>query len=173
LRGVRILSFVTSRVVGALAIRNGSDETDDKLMAAKRNFVWRERDNRLLQQMGIAPLTDDWDVDVTPEAQAELREAIQEPIGRIGRLARVKHADDTESRKVCLTQDEAVAWLERTMRPLDGDELIIEKARRPKDLNCDPYPRQMTHADRVFLRECGIFLHMLSWRDGFYRKARE
>ncbi len=59
------------------------------------------------------------------------------------------------------------------MRPLDGDELIIENARRPKDLNCDPYPRQMTHADRVFLYECGIFLHMLSWRDGYYWQARE
>ena len=59
------------------------------------------------------------------------------------------------------------------MRPLDGDELIIENARPPKDLNCDPYPRQMTHADRVFLYECGIFLHMLSWRDGYYWKARE
>ncbi len=70
-------------------------------------------------------------------------------------------------------QSEAVAWLEATMRPLDGDELIIENARRPKDLNCDPYPRQMTHADRVFLNDCGIFLHMLSWRDGYYWKARE
>jgi hypothetical protein len=59
------------------------------------------------------------------------------------------------------------------MRPLYGDELIIENALRPKDLNCDPYPRQMTHADRVFLYERGISLHMLSWRDGYYWKARE
>ena len=31
----------------------------------------------------------------------------------------------------------------------------------------------MTHADRVFLYECGIFLHMLSWRDGYYWGAKE
>lgn len=59
------------------------------------------------------------------------------------------------------------------MRPLDGDELIIENARRPKDLNCDPYPRRMSPYDRVFLYECGIFLHMLSWRDGYYWTAQE
>ncbi len=109
----------------------------------------------------------------SPESQGELFEAIKEPIGQIGRLARIRHKDGRETRKFCLTQDEAVAWLEETMRPLDGDELIIENARRPKDLNCDPYPRQTTHADRVFLYECGIFLHMLSWRDGYYWKARE
>ena len=136
-------------------------------MAAKRNFVWRERDNRLLQSMGIAAVELTHPVQFSPEAQAELLEAIKEPIGQIGRLARIKHADGTENRKFCLTQDEAVAWLERTMRPDLGDQLVIENTRRPKNLDCDPYPRQITHADRVFLYECGIFLHMLSWRDGY------
>jgi hypothetical protein len=28
-------------------------------------------------------------------------------------------------------------------------------------------------ADRVFLNDCGVFLHMLSWRDGYYWKAKE
>ncbi len=113
-------------------------------MAAKRNFVWRERDNRLLRRMGIAAVELSPPAQYLPEAQAELLEVIKEPIGQIGRLARIRHKEGRETRKFCLTQDEAVAWLERTMRPLDGDELIIENARRPKDLNCDPYPRQMT-----------------------------
>jgi hypothetical protein len=30
----------------------------------------------------------------------------------------------------------------------------------------------MTHADRVFLFECGVFLHMLSWRDSYYWAAK-
>jgi hypothetical protein len=37
-----------------LAIRNGGDKTDNKLMAVKRKFDWRECDNRLLRKMGIA-----------------------------------------------------------------------------------------------------------------------
>ena len=35
------------------------------------------------------------------------------------------------------------------------------------------YPRQMTHADRVFLNDCGVFLHLLNYRDGYYWKAKE
>ena len=31
----------------------------------------------------------------------------------------------------------------------------------------------MTHADRVFLNDCGIFLHALSYRDGYYWIAKE
>ena len=68
-------------------------------MAAKRKFVWRERDNRLLQRMGIAAVELPPPVQYSPEAQAELLEAIREPIGQIGRHARIKQ------------------WLERTMRP--------------------------------------------------------
>ncbi len=99
LHGVRILSFVTSRLVRALAIRNGSDETDYKLVAAKHNFVWRERNNRLLKRMGITAVELSRPVQYSTETQVELREAIKEPIGQIGRLARIKHADGTESRK--------------------------------------------------------------------------
>jgi hypothetical protein len=28
-------------------------------------------------------------------------------------------------------------------------------------------------ADRAFLNDCGVFLHMLSYRDGYYWKAKE
>ncbi len=111
-------------------------------MAARRRFEWHERDKRLLRMMGIAAVELPFPVLHSSEAQAELCQVIKEPIGQIGRLARIRHKDGRETRKFCLTQSEAVAWLEATMRPLDGDELIIENARRPKDLNCAPYHRE-------------------------------
>jgi hypothetical protein len=76
-----------------------------------------------------------------------------------------------ESKKSCLTDSEARAWTQAARR--SSDDIVIENAPRLQDLTCDPYPRQMTHADRVFLNDCGVFLHMLSWRDGYYWKAKE
>lgn len=108
---------------------------------------------------------------MSPAAEREFQQAIREPIGQIGRLARILHSDGTESRKFCFTQAEAVEWIQRARK--STDDIVIENAPRPKDINCNPYPRQMTHADRVFLNDCGIFLHMLSWRDSYYRKAKE
>ena len=35
------------------------------------------------------------------------------------------------------------------------------------------YPRQMTHYDRVFLNDCGIFLHALSYPDRVFQKAKQ
>jgi hypothetical protein len=72
---------------------------------------WTEFDHDLLQAMGIA-VTDLW-----PRSEAEL-----------GRLARIKHLDGSETRKFHLTQDEAVEWLQMTMKL--GDDLVIEDALR-------------------------------------------
>jgi hypothetical protein len=44
----------------------------------------------------------------------------------IGRLARLKHADRTETRKFHLTQDEAIEWLQKMRKA--NDDIEIENA---------------------------------------------
>lgn len=78
------------------------------------------------------------------------------------------------ARKFCLTQSEAVDWIQKTRK--SDDDIIIENVERPKDINCDPYPRKMTHYDRVFLAQIGSTLQALSYHDGWlsaeqYRRA--
>ncbi len=42
------------------------------------------------------------------------------------RVARILHADGTESRKVCLAPDEALRWIQAARRSFD--DIVIENA---------------------------------------------
>jgi hypothetical protein len=67
------------------------------------SLTWSEQDNLMLKQMGIAAVT------------------LDSP-----RLARLRHADGSESRHQCNSQDEAVQWIRQRIRL--GDDLVIEDA---------------------------------------------
>jgi hypothetical protein len=105
-------------------------------------------DEELLRSMGIAAM------DSPFPADTELVPVSSEPVVTVGRLARLKHVDGTETRKFHLTQDEAVEWLQKTRGP--DDDIVIENAERPKDIDCEPYPSRLTVYDRRFLAAIGL-----------------
>jgi hypothetical protein len=111
------------------------------------NLAWTEFDQDLLRTMGIAAKGFPSGVDIEPPVSSE-------HVVVIGRLARLKHVEGTETRRFHLTQDEAVAWLQKTRRP--DDDIVIEDAARPRDIDCEPYPLDLTVYDRRFLAAIGL-----------------
>jgi hypothetical protein len=98
---MRIFPLFTPRLVAAPAVGDRGYEVGGQLN--RRTFLW----------LAVAAA-------IMPSA-----------VKRVIRVAVIKHPGGAVTRRVCAgrdleeAQDKAIAWLARTMRPLDGDEMII------------------------------------------------
>jgi hypothetical protein len=78
-------------------------------------MVLTKYDEELLGSMGIAG-----------SSNPDLIVTIHKPVTTFGRLARLKHLDGTETRQLCLSQDEAIAWIGQHFK--SGDDVVIDSA---------------------------------------------
>jgi hypothetical protein len=57
----------------------------------------------------------------------------------------------------------------------DEEDSAVERIKRNKKIRIQNVPSSCagpSPADRAFLNDCGVFLHMLSWRDGYSWMAK-